>query len=247
MNMVLRADAGAKRIRFVFSRVRRIVFCAAAAAFMLGGGAMLSAQSKDGGEAAPGYSVRAEWFNPAYRTVFYSVLEGCFEDGLTDKDVEQILWRPDPERSFYGHFIYACPICTATIHALETYRARPAPYGAKIPGERTFGHGLNAGEHAGLYSDDVKQRLAVIHDLEQRWVARRVASLRLNAEEAAKLQSDLEAARKQGIEVMQSFERDGTAKMYTPAYQQGDECAVCNAATGMKLKLAPAPDGDKDR
>ena len=57
------------------------------------------------------------------RFIFYSVLEGFYEDGLSNKDVEQILMRK--EKQTYFHFIYACPVCGATIWALEAYRGRP--------------------------------------------------------------------------------------------------------------------------
>ena len=75
-----------------------------------------------GGEVEPGY------FTPTYRLVFYAVLEGCFEDGLTDADVNQILLKEKPDTHYYEHFIYACPVCMPTMHALETYRQRPRSF-----------------------------------------------------------------------------------------------------------------------
>ncbi len=175
-------------------------------------------------------------YTPTYRLVFYAVLEGCFEDGLTNADVDQILLREKPGAR-YDHFIYACPICTPTIHALETYRQRPEPYSTKVPGDRTFGPGLPPDLHAWLYSADVKLRLAAIHDLEEAWVKRRVESLRLTPEELAKTEKGLQDGREKGIRMMQSFV--GPRAMYmTSAYKDGGECAVCNAAVGMKLKLA---------
>ena len=47
------------------------------------------------------------------RFIFYSVLEGLYEDGLSKEDVAQILMKREKET--YFHFIYACPVCNPTI------------------------------------------------------------------------------------------------------------------------------------
>ncbi len=123
----------------------------------------------------------------AYETVFFSVLDGCFQDGLSNADVDQILRRTAPNQS-YEHFIYACPICMATARALEAYRAGPDFTERKVGGKVCFGQGLTPEMHARLYSQDPKDRLSIIHDLEQNWVSRRLASLRLDVEERAQAQ-----------------------------------------------------------
>lgn len=175
----------------------------------------------------------------AFQTVFYSVLEGCFADGLTDADVDQILRKENPAQGPV-HFIYACPICMATERALETYRTRPDAHDKK-GGKLTFGKGLTPEMHARLYSADLKERLAAIHDLEESWVARRVDALRLNPEELARTQTQLKLARDEGMSLLQNFLRQGWTNDYAPGYHEGDECALCNAAAGMKLKLAAPP------
>ena len=175
--------------------------------------------------------------DPTFQLVFFSVLDGCFQDGLTDADVDQIL-RKTPNGQL-EHFIYSCPICTATMYALEAYRARPDVHTMKIGGRLAFGHGLTSDLHARLYSDQIKDRLSALHDLEQNWVDRRVASLRLDPEEAAQMQKGLKAARDEGTRVIQSWGKQGNLAAVAPGYQAGDECAVCNAAAGMALKLAP--------
>ena len=184
---------------------------------------------------------KAQKIDAAFQTVFYAVLEGCFADGLTDADVDQILRRESPEQGPV-HFIYACPICMATERALETYRSRAADPDKKDSKRKlTFGKGLNPELHTQLYSDDLKVRLAAIHDLEERWVVRRIDAQRLNQEELARTQAELRVARDDGMRVLQIFLQQGTAKNYAPGYHQGDECALCNAAAGMKLKLASEP------
>src|SRR2546428_4879514 len=76
-------------------------------------------------------------FDDTSRFIFYSVLEGLYEDGLSNKDVEQILMKK--EKQSYFHFIRACPICTATIRALEAYRVRPEYLYTSKPSVSTFG------------------------------------------------------------------------------------------------------------
>lgn len=184
---------------------------------------------------------RAADVSAAFQTVFYAVLEGCFADGITDEDVDQML-RREGTAQVPTHFIYACPICMATQHALETYRSRAVERDQK-PGNRkvTFGKGLTPEVHARLYSGDARERLAAIHDLEERWVARRIDALRLRPEELARVQEQLKAARDRGMNALQAFIQNGTVRDYAPGYREGDECALCNAAAGMKLKLAPPP------
>ena len=61
-------------------------------------------------------------FNDNYRFIFYAVLEGCYEDGLATTNVDQILLMNT--NVGFVHFVYACPICLPTIHALQAYRSR---------------------------------------------------------------------------------------------------------------------------
>src|SRR5215210_1212430 len=74
------------------------------------------------------------------RFIFHSVLEGLYEDGVSNEDVNQILLKKEGQS--YFHFIYACPICTATIWAVEAYRARPEHLYSIKSGASTFGPGL---------------------------------------------------------------------------------------------------------
>ena len=186
------------------------------------------------------YPGLAKNFSAGYRIVFFSVLEGCFQDGLTDADVDQILRNPKPDEQWYEHFIQNCPVCMATIQALQTYKARPSAR-LKIPGKVTFGDGLSPEMHARLYGDVLKERLSALHDLEQVWVQRHIASLRLDPEELARTQQHLKEARDEGIKIMQMFHGSPAFASVAPGYREGDECAVCNAANGMALKVAPNP------
>lgn len=174
------------------------------------------------------------------RFIFYSVLEGLYEDGLTNKDVDQILLKNEKQR--YYHFIYACPVCGATIWALEAYRGRPERlYGLKREGS-TFGDGLSAELHEQLYNDDVQKRLIAINTLMQKWMDRRMKAINLSVKERAVLLEALQKKRKEGMDALESFRKlehgpnFGVAEA-APAYVDLQECAVCNGAVGKPMKL----------
>ncbi|HWA28521.1 MAG TPA: hypothetical protein VG734_22920 [Lacunisphaera sp.] len=191
----------------------------------------------------------AEDYDEAHRFIFFSVLEGCFEDGLATQDVAQILLKgPNDE---YCHFIYSCLLCGPTIHALEVYRSRPATFfalkgGTSTPG--SLGTGLKPHLKKMLYSEQPAERLAAINILLQRWFAHRMSCLALSDGQREKLQKAIEAKRKYGMRQLagfkgRTFDRGPYAGMpevlfYAPAYATLDECAVCNAACGRQLKTS---------
>ena len=179
------------------------------------------------------------------RFIFYSVLEGLYEDGVSNQDVDQILMKK--EKQTYFHFIYACPICTATIWALEAYRSRPAAfYGLKGGEGATFGPGLSDRLHQQLYSADPHQRLAAINTMMQGWMARRMERMNLSENERSELEKALEKKREEGMRYLKGFRstKNGPSEIeiYAPAYSDLTECAVCNGAVGKPMKL-PADDG----
>ena len=200
---------------------------------MSAGGRVFSKDTRD----------RSDDIDETARFVFHSVLDGLYEDGLSDEDVKQILMRKDKQS--YFHFIYACPLCGASIWALEAYRDRPKNfYGLKREGS-TFGHGLSDAQHAQLYSDDPRQRLVAINSLVKTWLERRMKNMRLTDKERAKLVAELEKKRKQGMDALQSFRRKEHGENFgvaeaAPAYVDLEECAVCNGAVGKPMKLPGA-------
>jgi hypothetical protein len=172
------------------------------------------------------------------RFIFYAVIEGLYEDGLSNEDVAQILMRK--EKQSYFHFIYACPICTPTIWALETYRMRPERfYGLKMRGS-TFGQGLPEDLKKQLYSEDANQRLIAINTLVQKWMKRRIAAMNLSKSERSVLVKALEQKRRDGMNVLKIFREEKHLAENAPAYVDLEECAVCNGAVGKVMKLPEA-------
>ena len=62
-------------------------------------------------------------FDEAQKFIFYSVLEGLYEDGVSTEDVERILMKR--EKEYHFHFNFSCPVCMGSIWAFESYRNRP--------------------------------------------------------------------------------------------------------------------------
>jgi len=184
-------------------------------------------------------------FDDAHCFIFYAVLEGCFEDGLSTEDVAQILMQRENES--YFHFVYSCPICTPTIHALEVYRSRPSAFYSLKSGASTFGSGLTPDLKKQLYSDSAELRLSAISSLMQRWIARRMSLLALSDKQRDQLQKAIEDKRQKGMNALKHFKADKfesgpnaekpMVSFYAPAFIAIEECAACNAAVGTSLKL----------
>ncbi len=176
-------------------------------------------------------------FDATFRFVFHSVLEGLYEDGVSNEDVDQILLRKEKDKGAYIHFIYSCPICMPALHALLTYRERPVGVFAKYKHtgyqmqEHTFGNGLTKDEKALLHSPNIKERLTLVNSLVSRWVGRRTKLTGGNT-------IGLEAGREQGMRSLKSFREEGSLDSFAPGYKDDDveECAICNGALGMKFK-----------
>jgi hypothetical protein len=192
------------------------------------------------GDAKEEAAARADGIDATARFIFYSVLEGLYEDGLSNEDVEQILMKK--EKQSYFHFIYACPVCNATIWALQAYRGRPDHlYGLKRPSS-TFGSGLSGDLRKQLYSEDPNQRLTAINTLVQAWLDRRMTNQRLTKKERTEWIEALEKKRQEGMRMLQSYRRrehgaDFGVAPAAPAYVDLKECAVCNGVVGKAMAL----------
>lgn len=174
------------------------------------------------------------------RFIFYSVLEGLYEDGLSNEDVDQILMKKEGQS--YFHFIYACPICTATIWAMEADRSRPELLDSLKSGTSTFGSGLGDSWHKQLYGDDSHQRLMAINTLVKSWLSRRMEKMNLSQEDRQALLKKLEEKRQNGMDMLKSFRKGEhgptmQVEQAAPAYIDLEECVVCNGAVGKLMKL----------
>jgi hypothetical protein len=170
--------------------------------------------------------------------IFFAVLEGLYADGVSNDEVSQILMKREGET--YFHFIYSCPVCNATIWALEAYKARPdSLYGLKRIGN-TFGPGIPLGQRDNLFGDDAGKRLTVINALVKKWIERRMKPF--PAAERKTLAEQLEKKREEGMKALESFRKKKHGENFgiekaAPAFVNLKECAACNAVTGRAMDL----------
>jgi hypothetical protein len=186
-------------------------------------------------------------FDPTYQFLFFATLEGLYRDGVSQVDVEALLVRQP--KGGYVNFIYTCPICMPVQGAIETYKLRPAINYSKTENhqteERTFGFGLPRETGIALRSEKASVRLGVINELVSKWISYRMEHSGFTEEQKKALIEELKKGREEGMKALQNFAKDAngkdSVKNFSPGYVGGDECAICNAALQMPLKLKERP------
>src|SRR5438552_2910299 len=101
------------------------------------------------------------------RMVFFAVLEGLYNDGVSNEAVD-IITRMDLNTNRPEHFIQHCPICHPVFDAFSTYRVRAKFYLAKNNAD-TFGQGLDASIMKKIQSGNQADRLQAIKGLVDKW------------------------------------------------------------------------------
>src|SRR3954462_8291362 len=116
-------------------------------------------------------SSRGDWpHSRASQIVFFAVLEGLYNDGVSNADVDLIIPSGNSGPKFdLEHFVYACPLCHPAFEAFRLYRQRERIYGLKAAVD-TFGPGLDSSVSDRLHSPDPNQRRQAIEGLISRWV-----------------------------------------------------------------------------
>jgi len=164
-------------------------------------------------------------FSLEHRQIFYAVLEGLFEDGVSDEDVDRILMI-DPKTKAPMHFVYGCPLCNPALDALRVYRVR-GPWHYKAAGN-TFGRGLDAQTRASLASDAMADRFGAVQGLIQRWVKARMKLMRLTKDERAQWTHAIADMSKKGNAMLSELRRSGRAGELGTM----KACPICSGAEG---------------
>ncbi|MBC7979013.1 MAG: hypothetical protein H7Y36_00445 [Armatimonadetes bacterium] len=211
--------------------------------------AAASAQVNDTSKPTPSPSTKSVLhenpFDDTYQFIFFATLEGLYRDGVTDADVKAMLATKGKEGG-YLNFIYTCPICMPVEGAIETYKGRPAIHHLKTlnhqTSERTFGEqGLSKEVSDALRSEKASIRLNAVNELVGRWMAYRMDHSAMTDEQKKNLVEELKKRRKQGMEALRRFSMNSNGpdsmKAFAAGYEDGDECALCNAALQMPIKL----------
>jgi len=170
--------------------------------------------------AEPGPRHATVWTEDTYsQAVFFAVLEGLYRDGVSSEVVGLVL-AGDPTTRQSDHFVYACPLCTPAREAFRLYQRRPRFDGLKMPKD-TLGAGIPAAVVEQLRSPEKQPRLDELQGLIETWVARRMDSLRLTADERREWEEAMEARRKEGMAMLERMSADPSWK----------NCAICDAST----------------
>src|SRR5262245_840254 len=139
----------------------------------------------------------ADWKeDPVCRMVFFAVLEGLYTDGVSTEAADRVVGRkkggaPDVKQTF----VIQCPLCHPVYEAFCLYQQRPAFQGGK---RDTLGKGLDPRLEEGLRSEGLITRQRALEVVVQDWVGRRLAQMRLSAEEKAEWVRKLDERSTQG-------------------------------------------------
>lgn len=171
---------------------------------------------------------RPRVIDPAYcpQLVFFAVLEGLYEDGVSTEDVNRVL-AVDPRTNqahFSEHFVDACPLCVPAFDAFVLYRSRPRFYQRKDSAD-TFGPGLDPISVKKLHSNMKADQLEAIQTMVNRWVIRRLESMRLTKDEREQWTAVIEEGRRKGMGQLQQAQ---AAKQNE--YPGWKGCAICDGA-----------------
>lgn len=183
-------------------------------------------------------------FDETYQFIFFATLEGLYRDGVSGADVESLLATKGTQGG-YLNFIYTCPICMPVEGAIVTYKLRPRIDHLKVENyqtqEHTFGLGLVKEVSEDLRSDKASVRLKAVNELVSKWISYRMNHSSLTNAQKKSLVEELQKRRKEGMNALRNFAAgsNGPKSMeaFAAGYEGGDECAVCNAALQMPLKL----------
>ena len=186
------------------------------------------------GKPQPGPNPPAEEYDETHRFVFFAVLEGCYQDGLTSQDIDLIVPPKDDDRDLSVNFVYSCPLCHPAFEAFRLYGARRPFQGQKVTEYDTFGEGLEAPLKAKLRGEPGDRREA-IKTLITRWIERRADLLRLTGEERETLMEDIKAKQEKGEIALEKFISEGKDGHFGKLYADWKECAICSGAAGASM------------
>ena len=181
---------------------------------------LLATVSAPAGDEAP----RPAQFDLEHRTIFFAVLEGLYEDGVTNEDLARIL-LPEKGKKWPMHFVYGCPLCMPALDAFRTYAKRPELH-YKLVENDTFGRGLGKEVSRALASEEFKVRYGAIQKLIERWVKRRLELQRLSDEERRHWARALRERKEKGEAMLNAEIRTGMAG--PRAQMKG--CSICSGA-----------------
>jgi hypothetical protein len=161
--------------------------------------------------------------DPACRLVFFAVLQGLYEDGVSDEVVNNIVPPDKKGREKMRHsFVLDCPLCQPAFEAFCVYQSRPRF--TDDSKTSTLGKGLPEKTVKGLMSKTLSVRLTTLRTPIRMWVENRLVSMKLDEQERQKWWKDITARVGQGTGTLKHLK--GTDPWYKDwAAYWG--CAAC--------------------
>lgn len=159
---------------------------------------------------------------PYERHIFFAVLEGLYQDGVSNEVVDRILVL-DEQTKFPANFVWACPACMPAYNAFRLYRGRP-DFQEKAPRD-TFGPGLAPALTERLTAVDLAIVQRALEELIATWMNRRMEALRLTEPERAEWRIVMEERRKQGMSYL-----EGYRESLGGSYASMKTCPICEGA-----------------
>ena len=170
-----------------------------------------------------------------HRFVFFAVLEGCYNDGLLDQEIDQIIPKlKDGRRDTMQNFVLSCPLCGPASDAFCLYAGRKSisRQRDKTNRYRTFGVGIDAAVKAELKKPGAPCRDA-IQGMIQEWIEARIVNLRLTDAETKALRTRLSEMRKEGDRALARFKKMEKGSELSERYRDWGRCPICAGASPM--------------
>ncbi|MCH2059640.1 MAG: hypothetical protein MK183_03345 [Verrucomicrobiales bacterium] len=178
-------------------------------------------------------------YSETHRFVFYAVLEGCFESGLTQEEVDIIIpVRVDRKdrRSITANLVYTCPLCSPVFDAFRIYSDRRIFISgiSKDKAFNTFGAGLSKRQKESLRAGGRECRKA-IQKLISEWIERRIAIQKMEPLAERQLRRELAEMRKEGDMVLEKIKAGGLGPDLQKIYMEREGCPACAGASPMAV------------
>ena len=145
--------------------------------------------------------------DPQARLVFFAVLQGLYEDGVSDEVVNNIVPPNKKGKDKMRHsFVLGCPLCQPAFEAFCVYQARPRfTDGSQAS---NFGKGLSPEIKQGLLSKRVAPRLMTLRQPMKIWVERRLRSMKLSKEERKQWWEKMSERIQQGTKTLRIAQKE---------------------------------------
>jgi hypothetical protein len=171
--------------------------------------------------------------DPVCRMVFFAVLEGLYQDGVSSAAADSVVGKTKASAAEIKQtFVFQCPLCHPVYEAFRLYQQRPT---FRDKGD-TLGKGLEARLERDLRSKQLRTRQDALQACVHRWVERRLTQMRLSAEEKNDWARRLEERSQQGNALLTRL------KGSDPWYRSWGYgfCAACKGCTGVCQSLTKA-------